>query len=306
MSNSPSLKNSFLQNGWLIVDKPLGMSSAQVVGAVKKLLKPNKIGHGGTLDPLASGILPLALNEATKTFQFVVNHTKTYRFTVCFGEERTTDDAEGEICASSINLPSREAIETFLPQFTGTVMQVPPAFSAIKVAGERAYAKARAGEDVTLEARPVTIERLTLLSIDDARHATFEMRCGAGTYVRSVARDLGRLLGCYGYVSFLRRVEVGKFSEKNAISLEKLKELVHSGARSDWLLSMPTVLDDIPAVEIGEEAATGLRQGKIIQVTGLSLQEGEKALMLKAGKLVAVTVLENGAYKPVRVFNDFD
>ena len=288
-------------HGWLILDKPLGMSSAQAVNKVKYLLKPKKIGHGGTLDPLASGVLPLGLGEATKAFQFIFDHDKTYRFTVRWGEQRNTDDAEGELTDTSDHRPTKEQIEAALPAFVGEVEQVPPAFSAIKVDGERAYARVRAGEDVQMEARNVWIDMLKLIDISDADHATFEMRCGKGTYVRSVARDLGQKLGCLGYVSMLRRVKVGKFDEKRAISLEKLEELVHSAApESEWLLPIPAALDDIPAVEVSEQAASSLANGQAVSVPNAENAETVQAIC--EGRLVAIGAAEAGQFKPRKVF----
>lgn len=287
-------------SGWLILDKPLGMSSAQAVGRVKRLLKPRKIGHGGTLDPLASGILPLALNEATKAFQFVAANTKTYRFTVQWGVETSTDDREGEVAQRSDRRPAREDILSMLSRFTGEILQAPPAFSAIKVGGERAYALARNGENVELAERPVRVDELLLLDMPDTDHAEFEMRCGKGTYVRSIARDLGRALGCYGHVAALRRTTVGDFDEKGAISLEKLEVLVHSGALNERLLPVSSVLADIPALEVGPEAARRVRQGQAVSV---SYAEGEMVQVLDAGVLVAVATVSNQQLKPVRVFN---
>lgn len=287
-------------SGWLILDKPLGMSSAQAVGRVKRLLKPRKVGHGGTLDPLASGILPLALNEATKAFQFVAANTKTYRFTVEWGVETSTDDREGEVTQRSDKRPSREEILAVLSRFTGDILQAPPVFSAIKVDGERAYALARNGENVELAERPVKIEELRLLAMADAGHAEFEMRCGKGTYVRSIARDLGRALGCYGHVAALRRTAVGNFDEKGAISLEKLEVLVHSGALKERLLPVSSVLADIPALELDPEAARRLRQGQSVSV---SCQEGKMVQVLDAGVLVAVATVNDQRLRPVRVFN---
>lgn len=287
-------------SGWLILDKPLGMSSAQAVGRVKRLLKPRKIGHGGTLDPLASGILPLALNEATKAFQFVAANTKTYRFTVQWGAETSTDDREGEVTQRSDKRPCREEVAAILPRFTGDILQAPPAFSAIKVDGARAYVLARKGESVELAERPVRVDELRLLAVPDADHAAFEMRCGKGTYVRSIARDLGRALGCYAHVAELRRTTVGNFDEKGAISLEKLEVLVHSGALNEWLLPVSSVLADIPALEVDPEAARRVRQGQAVSV---SYPEGETVQVLDAGVLVAVVTVSNQQLKPVRVFN---
>lgn len=301
-------------SGWLILDKPAGITSAHAVGKVKRLLRPKKIGHGGTLDPMATGILPLALNEATKAFQFVAANTKCYRFSIRWGEERTTDDAEGEVTASSADRPSREAIEAALPGFIGDILQAPPAFSAIKVDGERAYDLARAGEAVELAARPVRIERLVLTDIPDADHAVLEMTCGKGTYVRSIARDLGRKLGCFGHVATLRRTEVGKFHESRAISLEKLEDIVHSGALKEWLLPISSVLADIPALELDPEAARRMMHGQSVMLSPadaarpelsrtLAEQRGIAVQVHSAGNLVAVAEAREGMLKPVRIFH---
>lgn len=294
-------------SGWLILDKPLGITSAQAVGRVKRLLNPMKIGHGGTLDPLASGILPLALGEATKAFQFVASNIKTYRFTVQWGAERTTDDLEGEITQTSDKRPSQAEIEAALPKFRGEIMQAPPAFSAIKVDGARAYALARAGEEVLLPPRPVQVESLELLSAD-AASATFEMTCGKGTYVRSIARDLGREIGCFGHVTMLRRVRVGNFHENRSISLEKLEELVHSAAQEEWLLPIASVLADIPAVELDPTSAHRLTQGQTVSIPSTSALSAitEDTVTVQAvceNRLVAIATAQGGKLKTVRVFH---
>lgn len=294
-------------NGWLILDKPLGITSAQAVGRVKRLLNPTKIGHGGTLDPLASGILPLALGEATKAFQFVASNIKTYRFTVQWGAERTTDDMEGEVTQTSEHRPSHTEIEAMLPRFRGDIMQSPPAFSAIKVDGERAYALARAGETVLLPPRPVHVESLELLAMEDDS-ATFEMTCGKGTYVRSIARDLGRELGCFGHVTMLRRTRVGNFHENRSISLEKLEELVHSAAQEEWLLPIASVLADIPAVELDPTGAHRLAQGQTVPIPSTStfsaMTEAAVTVQVVCGnRLVAIAQAQGGKLQTVRVFN---
>ncbi|MCB1434553.1 MAG: tRNA pseudouridine(55) synthase TruB, partial [Alphaproteobacteria bacterium] len=214
-------------HGWVILDKPYGMTSTQAVGKVRWLFNAQKAGHGGTLDPLATGLLPIALGEATKTVSHAMDGRKIYRFTAHWGEERSTDDLEGEVTAQSVERPTVTQIEAILPRFTGEIQQAPPAFSAIKVAGERAYDLARAGEAVDLAPRPVHIEDLNLVDIPDTDHATFEVTCGKGTYIRSLARDMGRALACLGHVSMLRRIAVGPFTETDMISLEKLEELRH-------------------------------------------------------------------------------
>jgi tRNA pseudouridine55 synthase len=218
-------------HGWVVLDKPVGMTSTQAVGAIKRLFKSKTAGHAGTLDPLASGCLPVAMGEATKTVPFVMDGRKSYRFTVRWGEERDTDDAEGRVTGRSDRRPGRAEIEALLPAFTGAILQVPPQYSAIKVAGERAYDLARDGEAVELKARPVQIDRLTLLAVPDAERAEFEAECGKGTYVRSLARDMGRALGCLGHIEALRRQSVGGMGAETMISLEQLSHLCDRAAR---------------------------------------------------------------------------
>lgn len=307
--NAPKQPLNDTPSGWLILDKPAGITSAHAVGKVKRLLRPKKIGHGGTLDPMATGILPLALNEATKAFQYVAANTKSYRFTIRWGQETTTDDAEGDVTRSSDARPDRAAIEAALPRFTGEIMQAPPAFSAIKVNGLRAYDRARAGEDVQLAERPVRVDRLILLDTPDADHATLEMVCGKGTYVRSIARDLGQELGCLGHVTVLRRTEVGKFHENRAISLEKLEDIVHSGALKEWLLPISSVLADIPALELDPEAARRMKHGQTVilppaEAARLNTEHGEITVQVtSAGTLIAMATASDGQLKPVRIFH---
>jgi tRNA pseudouridine55 synthase len=295
-----------LLNGWLVLDKPYGMTSAHAVGKVKRLLKPGKIGHGGTLDPLASGILPLALGEATKLFQFVAANRKSYRFTVCWGEERSTDDLEGEVVRTSAYRPPTDEITSLLLRFTGNILQAPPAFSAIKIGGKRAYNLARAGETPSIPARPVHVESLTLLRATE-QEAVFEMTCGKGTYVRSIARDLGREMGCLGHVTALRRLTVGKFHEKDAISLEKLEELVHSAPQNEWLLPLQSVLDDIPAIHLdhgglGPTAAHRLAQGQKLSLPPhCRVEEAVPLQVLLDDRLIAIATAKGGLLKPVRV-----
>src|SRR5438552_4415688 len=211
-------------HGWIVLDKPVGMTSTHAVGVVKHLFQAKRAGHAGTLDPLASGCLPIALGEATKTVPFVMDGRKTYRFTVRWGEERDTDDAEGRVVETSSARPTADHIRALLPRFTGTIAQVPPRFSAIKVDGERAYDLAREGETVELAPRPVDIHRLELVETPDPDHTVLEAECGKGTYVRSLARDMGRALGCLGHVSALRRTSVGPFQEDDAVVLDRLRQ----------------------------------------------------------------------------------
>lgn len=291
-------------SGWLILDKPLEMSSAQLVARVKRLTGAKKVGHGGTLDPLATGVLPIALNEATKTFQWLVSKEKAYRFTVRWGQQTSTDDREGEVIAESPDRPVKAAIEAVLPQFTGVIQQAPPAFSAIKQNGKRAYAQARAGEVVELPPRPVEIFSLALESMPDADHAVFALRCGKGTYVRALARDLGSVLGCGAHVAALRRTAVDKFDEKSAITLAKLTEIVEEGGLHSQLLPMADALDDIPGVSITEQQAMQLRNGQRIMALPMpGLADGQPVRLLLDGRLQAVAQAQGGKWVPQRVFN---
>ena len=294
-------------HGWLALDKPYGMTSTQAVGKVRFLFNAEKAGHGGTLDPLASGLLPIALGEATKTVSHAMDGRKIYRFTAQWGEERTTDDLEGEVSATSAKRPSREEIESILPRFTGEIMQAPPAFSAIKVDGERAYDLARAGEAVDLAPRPVFIEELKLVAAE-ADHATFEVTCGKGTYIRSLARDMGRALGSAAHVSMLRRVAVGPFTEAHMISLENLMELSHKApggnAINGALLPIETVLDGIPALAIDADQARRLRLGQPVLLRGANAPIAEDAVLVTSGgKPVGIGLIEQGSLKPKRLFN---
>lgn len=299
-------------HGWLNVDKPLGMTSTQVVGRVRRLLNAQKIGHAGTLDPAASGILPLALGEATKTIPYAQDSHKTYRFTVTWGEERNTDDAEGETTQTSPNRPTCGEIEAALPRFVGEIEQVPPQFSAIKIDGKRAYALARKGEEVAIKPRNVHIYSLNLLQ-SDQNTAEFEVHCGKGTYVRAIARDLGRILGCFGYVSALRRTACGVFSEKSAISLDKLEKMVLSSEPDSFLLPVETVLDDIPVLALRNEEVTKVRHGQDLVL--VSRQDIERlhiagadentGTLLAIGEDAPLALLEKQGVKwhPIKLFN---
>jgi len=295
-------------HGWVVFDKPYGMTSTQAVGKLRFLFNAEKAGHGGTLDPLASGLLPIALGEATKTVSYAMDGRKVYRFTACWGEERTTDDLEGEATIRSDRRPSAEEIESILPRFTGEILQAPPAFSAIKVDGERAYDLARAGEAVELAERPVLIESLRLVATPDPDHATFEVTCGKGTYIRSLARDMGRALGTAAYVSSLRRIAVGPFTEAHMISLENLEELSHKAlggnAITGALLPIETVLDGIPALAIDEEKARRLRLGQPVLLRGANAPIAEDAvLVMSGGKPLGLGQVSEGTLKPKRLFN---
>lgn len=291
-----------------MIDKPLGLSSFQVVAKVRRALGTRKVGHGGTLDPLASGILPIAVGEATKTVAYAMDGRKVYRFAVKWGEARNTDDAEGEVTGMSDVRPDRAAILAALPAFTGVIDQVPPAFSAIKIGGERAYKLARAGEAVEIVSRQVTVLRLDLLE-DTPDLARFEVECGKGLYVRSLGRDLAKALGTLGYIAELRRTRVGPFGENTAISLDKLEALGHSAAASETLLPIETVLDDIPALALNDTDAARLRQGQPVQVLGTGFpasrlpEDGAIALATANGKPVALVRIQRGMLLPVRVLN---
>ncbi|XSG81563.1 MAG: tRNA pseudouridine(55) synthase TruB [Methyloligella sp. ZOD6] len=295
-------------HGWLVLDKPQGMTSSQAVGKLRYLFNAQKAGHAGTLDPLATGILPIGFGEATKTMPYVVDGTKTYRFTVRFGAETETDDTEGTVTARSDMRPGREAIQEALPRFTGEIDQIPPRYSALKVEGERAYDLAREGSEFELAARKVTIDRLDLLEMPDSDHAVLETQCGKGTYIRSLARDLARELGTCGHVCALRRTRVGPFTEMSAISLAKLEELGHSAAGRDALLGqlqpLETALDDIPALAVSGDDAARLRRGQPVLIRGRDapIIEGP-AYATSRGRLVAVGEVDRGEMRPTRVFN---
>jgi tRNA pseudouridine55 synthase len=290
-------------DGWLVIDKPLGRSSAQIVGRIKYLIKQLggglKIGHGGTLDPLATGVLPIALGEATKTVAYVMAGSKAYRFTVTWGDARDTDDGEGKVTETSDRRPSRPEIEARLGNFIGEISQTPPIYSALKISGQRAYALARANKAVTLAPRRVRISKLTLLE-NDLETASFDVTCGKGTYIRSLARDLARSLGTVGHVSALRRTRVGPFTENAAISLDKVESLVHSARLAAHILSVEAPLADIPALELNEKDAQRLRFGQAIAVSGADVQ----TIRARSGeRLVALARIETGKLRPLRVFN---
>ena len=296
-------------HGWVILDKPVGMTSTHAVSIIKRLFTARRAGHAGTLDPLASGLLPLALGEATKTVPFVMDGRKRYRFTVRWGEERDTDDAEGKVVGTSEARPAAEAITACLPAFTGTIAQVPPKFSAIKIEGERAYDLARDGQEVVLEARPVDIHDLALVEAPDADHAVFEAECGRGTYVRALARDMGRLLGCYGHVSSLRRTRVGPFTENSMISLAQLEALcdragLGEASLADALLPVATALDDIPALAVSRADAARLQRGQAVVLRGRDAPVVTGMVYVTvAGELIALAETSRGEIIPKRVFN---
>ncbi|HEY2527004.1 MAG TPA: tRNA pseudouridine(55) synthase TruB [Xanthobacteraceae bacterium] len=296
-------------HGWVVLDKPVGLTSTRAVAVIKHLFLAKRAGHAGTLDPLAAGCLPIALGEATKTVPFVVDGRKTYQFTVQWGEERNTDDAEGRIVAKSPERPDAAAIRAVLPRFTGTIDQVPPQFSAVKIDGERAYDLAREGAAVELAPRAVQIDRLDLLETPDPDHAVFAAECGKGTYVRALARDLGRALGALGHVAALRRSRVGPFGESDMISLERLEALCHRAAAgegnlADMLLPIETALDDIPALAVSPADAARLQRGQAVLLRGrdASIFRGMVKVAV-SGQVVAIAEVDRGEIVPRRVFN---
>jgi tRNA pseudouridine55 synthase len=295
-------------HGWVVFDKPLGMTSTQAVGKIRRIFDAEKAGHGGTLDPLATGLLPIALGEATKTVQWAMDGRKVYRFEVTWGAERSTDDMEGDITAQTEVRPSIDSIESILPQFRGVIQQSPPAYSAIKIDGERAYDLARAGEAVEMAERPVSVEKLVLVNCPDADHAVFEVTCGKGTYVRSLARDMGRKLGCLGHVSTLRRVAVGAFLEAHMISLESLEEMSHKpcgdNAKNGALRPLETALDGIPALAISDAEAQRLKQGQSVLLRGANAPIACDAVLVTWGsKPLGICSIAQGSLKPKRLFN---
>ncbi len=290
-------------DGWVVLDKPLGLGSTAAVGRVRWLFGAAKAGHGGTLDPLATGVLPIALGEATKTVPFVMDGRKEYRFTLCFGEARSTEDGEGDVTATSDRRPTDQEIQAALLAFVGEIQQMPPAFSALKIDGKRAYELARAGEAVSLKPRQVTIERLELLARPDADHADFVVGCGKGTYIRSLGRDLAVALGTVGHLSALRRTVAGPFREEGAISLSKLEALGHIPPLLGALAPVATALDDIPALALTEAQADRLRQGQPVFLTRDAPPSGALVRAECGQKLVALVRSDGASLQPVRVFN---
>ena len=297
-------------HGWVCLDKPLELTSTSAVARVRRLFDAQKAGHAGTLDPLATGVLPIALGEATKTVAFMMDADKAYRFTVRWGETTATLDREGEVTARSEVRPSPAQVEAALPAFVGHVVQVPPAFSAIRVDGERAYDLARAGETVELKGRSVRIDALTLIGAPDADHVELEMRCGKGTYVRAVARDLAAALGAEAHVSALRRTQVGPFDEARAVTVEKLEQLLYEARGSEALLPVETALDGIPAHALSGEDAFRLKQGRPVvllprhaEALSASPREDRIVAAFSGGVLQALCEFWAGRLNPVRVFH---
>ncbi len=303
-------------HGWVVVDKPEGVTSTQAVSTVRRVFNAQKAGHAGTLDPMATGVLAVALGEATKTVPFAMEAEKIYRFTARWGEARDSDDAEGRVTAQSDFRPSREQIERALPRFIGQIVQVPPAYSAIKIQGERAYDLAREGAEVTLEPRRVAVHAARILEQPDADHAVFEMHCGKGAYVRAWVRDLALALGTVGHVCRLRRTAIGPFAEADAIPLETLRGFMHSPAAFEHLRPISTALDGIPALAVTGPDAVRLRSGNPILMRAnlfarLSGEASERDdlqgltvfLSTGDGEPVALAALQAGELRPFRVFN---
>jgi tRNA pseudouridine55 synthase len=302
-----------MENGWIFLDKPVGVSSTHALSKVRRLLNLKKVGHGGTLDPLASGLLPIAVGEATKLISYIFDSLKVYHFTVRWGQETTTGDQEGEVTFTSDKRPSLEEIQSILPKYEGKIDQVPPLYSALKVGGKRAYSLAREGSTLSLPSRPVYIKSLTLDKVISPELASFHVCCGKGTYVRSLGRDLGRDLGGYGSIESLRRVEMGKFSIKDAISLDNLENSGNSRDGHYRILPMGAVLDDIPAVSLQEPYASWLHQGRKIPFLEVNpigswdflTQENIPTIVClrEDGTLLGISRLEEGMIIPQRNFN---
>ena len=301
-------------SGWVVLDKPVGMGSTEAVAKVKWLFQADKAGHAGTLDPLASGMLPIALGEATKTVPYVQDGAKIYRFSVAWGEERSTDDLEGPVTKTADARPSREQVAALLPDYTGVIMQTPPQFSAVKIAGERAYDLARGGATVDIPAREVEIGRLDIVEHSVGR-TLFEIECGKGTYVRSLARDMGRDLGCFGHIADLRRMEVDPFTADDLVTVADLEAARFgeagetSEAPADFtaidalLVDTVAALDCLPQVAVSDDTASRIRLGNAVVIRGRDAPvEAEEACATARGRLVAIGAIEQGMFKPRRVF----
>ena len=295
-------------SGWINLDKPLGMTSYKAVNAVQLAYDAVKAGHGGTLDPLATGVLPIALGDATKTMSYALDGLKSYKFTIKWGEDRTTLDREGEVTAYDDTRPSPTKILSVLPHFVGKVIQVPPKFSALKVNGKRAYEFARANIDVHLKPRVVTIHKLELLEVVGNDSAILAAVCEKGTYIRSLAKDIATMLGALGHVSSLCRTQVGPFDLSRAISLDKLTSLGHSAPPKGILLPIESVLDDIPALDLSDEEAFKICHGQTLSVSRVEkrlllvdMDQGRVFRAMNGGKLVALTHFEEGEIRPIRV-----
>ena len=297
-------------NGWIVVDKPAGMTSTAVCNRIKRLSGGAKIGHGGALDPLATGVLPIALGQATKTVSWVMDGSKVYRFTLRWGEARDTDDADGSVTETSAVRPDDDAIREALPAFTGRIMQVPPRYSAVKIGGKRAYNLARTDEAPDLPARPAEVIELCFEHRLDDDRTEFTAETGKGVYVRAIARDLAAALGTVGHVSALRRLRVGPFRVEDAITLEELESLAHIGPESVFLLPTDRSLADIPALSVSEQEAAALRNGQALRLFGTAdlsriagFYDGMTIRARMGEDLVAVARYESGTVRPVRVVN---
>lgn len=297
-------------HGWFIIDKPTGLTSTSVVNEVRRMANAAKAGHGGTLDPLATGVLPVALGEATKTMRYIVDSTKAYRFTLRWGVATDSDDADGAVVETSDSRPNAASVRSVLARFTGEIEQVPPRYSAIKVAGQRAYDLARDGEAFELKARTVLVEEIVLADMPDEDHAVFDVVCGPGAYMRGLGRDIALAVGTVGHITALRRTRVGPFREENAISLDELRSFGDSAAVLQHMLPVETALDDIPALALTDSEARRLRSGQAVpllrkmdlqRIAGLS--DGDTVLALGKGKPVALTRYAAGEVHPLRVLN---
>ncbi len=312
----PRRKKGIPIHGWINLNKPAGITSTQALGIIKRVLKPQKAGHGGTLDPLAGGVLPICLGEATKTVSFAMDALKTYRFTVTWGEQRTTDDLEGNVLKTSDTRPALEEIKNILSGFTGDIDQIPPQFSAVKVDGERAYDIARDGDVADIKSRKVYIESLSIES-HDGDTTTFTCICGKGTYIRSLARDMGEQLGCFGYISALERAAVGPLKLEDAISLDFFRQIVDNSADCDTqsvILPLETVLDDIPVLALKDQEVTKLKNGnplsfvakpdfERLKQAGIDPKAGQTILATYEGTPLALATVQGPTLKPLRVLN---
>ena len=290
-------------SGWIVIDKPAGISSNAVVNKLRWAMDAQKAGHAGTLDPEATGVLAVALGEATKTVPYVTDALKAYRFTVRLGQATNTDDTEGEVIATSDIRPTDEEIVAALPQFTGDIMQVPPKFSAVKIDGERAYKLARDDEDFEIAARPLWVEELVMVERPDADHVVLDMTCGKGGYVRSIARDLGVVLGCLGHVQELRRIWSGPFDAEDGISMDLVEKLAKTGELDAYLRPLEMGLEDLPELRCTAESAARLRNGNPGMVLTSDAEYGDEAWASLDGKAVAVGLYKAGELHPSRVFN---
>lgn len=307
LKNRPMTKNKQRNtlNGWINLYKPLRMGSTDAVTQVKRLIHPSKIGHAGTLDPLATGVLPLALGEGTKCVNLLMDAKKVYEFTVTFGQRRATEDAEGEVIATSDVRPTEEQIRAILPRFTGDIQQMPPAYSALKIDGKRAYDLARAGQEVVLQARPVTVYSLELIECVE-NMAFFKARVSKGTYIRSLGRDIAQALGSEGYISRLHRAAVGPFTDSNAISLDFLAESVHNApppeGASQWLTPLHAALDDIPVLALTAQQVNILRHGQRVTLAHHHPDNPQLAALCE-GQMIGLVRVEGNQVISNRLLN---